>query len=196
MLIVWIFFLIVFFVIFNCLVFFVCKPGAQTQWGPKPSGGPNPVGGPKGGGPNPEKVGARRVGARRVGSPKFRAFFPSPATKFVLFFPLWGSSRGILVVFEVPGRSNVHVWSSLVVKPPGVHTTTREPKRAHLRVPAFKNTTKIQREDTQRGKKRVNFWAVQEKGGPGEGRSRGKLVQGKGGPNQTLKPTPTHETPL
>ena len=44
-------------------------------------------------------MGVRRVGARRVGGPKFRAFFPSPATKFVLLFPLWGSSRGFLVVF-------------------------------------------------------------------------------------------------
>ena len=35
--------------------------------------------------------------------PKFRAFFPSPATKFVLFFPLWGSSRGILVLFLKAG---------------------------------------------------------------------------------------------
>ena len=34
------------------------------------------------------------------GPPKISLFFlPSPATKFVLFFPLWGSSRGILVVF-------------------------------------------------------------------------------------------------
>ena len=31
-------------------------------------------------------------------------------------------------------------------------------------------------------------------GGPGEGRSGGTAVRGKGGPNQTLKPTPTHET--
>ena len=28
---------------------------------------------------------------------------------------LWGSSRGILVVFEAPGPSNVRVWSSQVV---------------------------------------------------------------------------------
>ena len=91
-------------------------------------------------------------------------------------------------------------------KPPGFHTTAREPKRAHFRVPAFKNTTNIQREDTQRGKKRMNFaagegkkrakfWAVQRKGGPGEGRSReGRSQEGRS--NQTLKPTPTHETPL
>ena len=34
-------------------------------------------------------------------------------------------------------------------KLPGFHTTVREPKRAHLRVLAFENTTKIQREDTR-----------------------------------------------
>ena len=182
----------------------------QKKWGPEgwgPEGcGPKPrkSGGPKGGGP--EKVGARRVGARRVGAQRveprrvgaqnFAPFFPSPATKFVLFFPLWGSSRGILVVFEAAVRSNVHVWSSLVVMceprrpglvgPPGFHTTTREPKRAHLRVPAFKNTTKIQREHTQRGKKRTNFAAGEGKkkseilGGPGEGRSRGEGGPGEG----------------
>ena len=52
-------------------------------------------------------------------------------------------------------------------------------KRAHFRAPAFKNTTKIQREDPPereekneffggRGKKRAKFWAVLGKGGPGE----------------------------
>ena len=114
-------------------VFFVCVELSWVErWGPER------VGAPKGGGPNPEKVGARRVGARRVGpqprksgSPKgrgqkwrperwefegweaqnFALFFPSPAAKFVLFFPLWGSSRGFLVVFEAPGHSNVHVWA-------------------------------------------------------------------------------------
>ena len=44
----------------------------------------------------------------------------------------WGSSRGVLVVEEAPGTQM---------------STCGEPKRAHLRVPAFKNTTKIQRED-------------------------------------------------
>ena len=47
-------------------------------------------------------------------------------------------------------------------------------QRAHLRVPTFKNTTKIQREDTQRERKRTKwererekkakFWAVRRKG--------------------------------
>ena len=64
-----------FFVIFDCLVFSLQTRG-QTQWGPE--GGPEPrkSGGPKGGGP--EGWGARN----------FALFFPSPATKFVLFFPL------------------------------------------------------------------------------------------------------------
>ena len=37
--------------------------------------------------------------------------------------------------------------------PPGFHTTAREPKRAHLRVPVFNNTTKISRNDLQERKK-------------------------------------------
>ena len=49
-----------------------------------------------------EGVGSRSVGSRRVGSPKLRAFFHSPAN-FLSFFSLWGSSRGVLVVFEEPG---------------------------------------------------------------------------------------------
>ena len=39
-----------------------------------------------------------------------------------------------------------------LVGPPGFHTTTREPKRAHLRVPVFKN--KIQRKDPQEREER------------------------------------------
>ena len=69
-----------------------------------------------GGGRNQKKWGPEGVGARRGEGPEIsRFFFLSPAGKFVLFFPLWGSSRGILVVFEASGRSNVHVWSSRVV---------------------------------------------------------------------------------
>ena len=61
-----------------------------------------------------------------------------------------------------------------LVGPPGFHTTTREPKRAHLSVPVFKNTTKIQREDPQKEKKERNFRREREKkseilGGPGKG---------------------------
>ena len=110
--------------------------GVRAQRG----GGPNPEKGvaPKGG--EPEGWGPERWGPRGVGGPKFRAFFPSPATHF-RFFPLWGSSRvffslwwfsrvffslwgssrvffslwgsslGILVGFCWTGPSNVYVWA-------------------------------------------------------------------------------------
>ena len=123
--------------------------GAQTKkkLGPQalgPKGGGSKGGGPKAGerpkGVGP-KVGAGKVGVRRVGrGPKFRVFFPLPLP-FSLFFFLWGSSLGILVV------------------------------------PAFKNTTKIQREDPQRErekrtkmgaggkkKKRAKCWSVRRRG--------------------------------
>ena len=61
--------------------------------------GPRRVGAPKGGGPKPRRVGHRKVGHRRVGGPKFRAFFPLPATIFFLSSLSWGSFRGILVGF-------------------------------------------------------------------------------------------------
>ena len=47
-------------------------------------------------------------------------------------------------------------------KPPGLHTTAREPKRAHLRAPRASNT-KIQREDTQRETKRAKMVREREK---------------------------------
>ena len=76
-----------------------------------------------------------RVGPRRVGGPKFRAFSRHQFRSFSL-------SLCLLVVFW---------WCEAPVapKPLGFHTTAREPKRAHLSAPAFTNTTKIQREDTQ-----------------------------------------------
>ena len=74
--------------------------------------GPNKVGARRVGA---RRVGARRVGARRVGGSKIRAFFSSPRHKIRSFLPSLGSFRGIFVVFEASGRSNVHVWSSLVV---------------------------------------------------------------------------------
>ena len=89
------------------------------------------------------------------------------------------------MVFEAPEPSNVHVWSSRavvceprrpgLVGPPGFHTTAREPKRAHLRVPVFKNTTKIQRKGpTREGEKNKNCGGRGKKkseilGGPAEG---------------------------
>ena len=96
-------------------------------------------------------------------------FFSLSRSHFPSFFPLLG-------VFLLHYSHFAANWN---------HTTAREPKRAHCRAPAFKNTTKIPREDTQRETKRVNIVAGEGKkseilGGPGEGRSRGRAVQGKG----------------
>ena len=77
-------------------------------------GGPEGWGARRGGGPNPEKVGPE--GGPKGGSPKGGGrTVGAPQGKFHSFFSLWGFSRGILVVFEAPGRLNVRVWSSLVV---------------------------------------------------------------------------------
>ena len=72
---------------------------------------------------------------------------------------------------------------------------TRQPensKRAHLRVPDFKNTTKIQREDPQRERKRATmgageakksakFWAVRRRGVRRRGFRAGGPAQGVSG---------------
>ena len=65
--------------------------------------------------------------------------FRRSAQNFALFFTPFSfvfslSVRGIWVVFEVLEPSNVHILEP--------RRTGQEPKRAHLRVPAFKNTTK------------------------------------------------------
>ena len=70
----------------------------------------------------------------------------------------------------------------------GFHTTTRESKRAHLRVPAFKNATKIHRKDQQEREKRMKTVAGEGKKGEFLGvqrigvqrRVQGFGVQGKG----------------
>ena len=88
-----------FFLFFKLFGFF------HVGQGPKPRKSRAPKGGaPKGGAP---KGGAPKGG----GGAKICAFFPLPSHICALFVSLWVSSRGILVVFEAPGRSNVHVWS-------------------------------------------------------------------------------------
>ena len=58
-----------------------------------------------------------------------------------------------------------------VQRPPGLHTTAREPKRARMSVPGFRNTTKIQRVDTQRDRKRAKWWRERKKKKRNFGRS-------------------------
>ena len=68
----------------------------QTAFGQKKNFG----GGPEGWGPG------------GVGAQNFAFFCLSPTRIFFLsFFSLLGSFRGILVAFEAPGPSNVHVWA-------------------------------------------------------------------------------------
>ena len=112
---------------------------------------------PKGGGPKggPRRNGARRVGGPDLekvragwgpegsgpaawrlegwmpegGGPNISRFFPSPAPIFALFLSLWGSSRGILVVFE----ARVHSRVPALETPPKFHEKTpRERKRAKM----------------------------------------------------------------
>ena len=58
---------------------------------------------PKGRSPRTQKNGAPKGGAPKGGRPKISRYFSSSASQFVLLFPLWGSSRGILVVFLKAG---------------------------------------------------------------------------------------------
>ena len=116
----------------------------------------------KGEGPNPEKVAPREKGGSlewwgpEGWSPKIHVFPPSRPNFLSFCVSLEGLLRGILVVH----------WK----RPDTQMCTFGEPNWAHLRARAFKNTTTIEREDTQRekksengdgeGKKRAKFWAV------------------------------------
>ena len=133
----------------------------------------------------PRRVGPRRVGARRVGGPKgggpeISRFFSVSHHQFTLSLSHCVSSRGFLVMFGGP---------------PGFHTTSLEPKRAHLRVPVFKTPPKFNEKTPREGRKERILRRDREKkseilGGPGEGRpregrpregrSKGRAVQGKG----------------
>ena len=92
----------------------------------------------------------------------------------------------------------MHVWSSRavvceprrpgLVGPPGFHTTARDPKRAHFRVPAFKTPPKFNEKtprETQKerngggkGKKKSEILGGPAEGGPAEG---GPVEAGSGG---------------
>ena len=121
-------------------VFFVCD---ELSW----------VGGE---GWEPEGWGPEGWGPEGWGAQNFALFFPlPPKNSLPPFLPSLGVFSWILVVFEALGHSNVHVWSSRVVmlKPPGFHTTAREPKRAHLRVLVFKTPPKINEKTPREGRK-------------------------------------------
>ena len=96
--------------------------------------------------------------------PKFRSFFFPLPPQFLLFSPsLVGPFRGILVVFEAPRPSNVHVWAlglscETPAAPPdrAAGARTRQPEnseRAHLSAPALQTPPKFHEKDQKRGRK-------------------------------------------
>ena len=67
----------------------------------------------------------------------------------------WRSSRLILVVFEAPGPSNVHVRSSRV----SCETlAARELRTCTIEGPGASNTTKFHEKNLKRRKKGMTFW--------------------------------------
>ena len=143
--------------------------------------------------------GAQRVGPRRVGGPKFRAFFPSPATIFFHSSLSWGSSRGILVLFEALGPSNVHVLELLgcgvkapaAPNPQGFHTRAQTCTFGGPRLQEQQNSTRTHPERQKkrkwcgRGKKERIFC------GPAEGVRR---RVGRGSKPTTHNTTQQHTT--
>ena len=109
--------------------------------------------------------------------PKFRSFFfPLPPQNSFFSSLSGGSSRGILVVFEAPGPSNVHVWALWLscgtpAAPPdrAAGARTRHSKRAHLSVPALQTPPKFHEKTPRRRKKRTNFVA-------GEGKKKREIL--------------------
>ena len=102
--------------------------GAPEGWSPQGwSREPTKGGAPKGGAP----MGA----APKGGGPKISRFFSLSRPHFHYFsLFLWGSSRGILVLFEAPGPSNVHVWSSRAVVSAGGRSRGRAVRRRAVRI--------------------------------------------------------------
>ena len=114
----------------------------------------------EGGAPNcgAPKVGPQRVGPQRVGAKNLALFFPSPATILILSssfggpcVEFWWCLKRLgpeMCTFGVLGLS---CEAPAALGPPGLHTTARELQTCTFQGP--KNTTKIQRKDTQERKK-------------------------------------------
>ena len=107
------------------------------------------------------------------GAQNFALFFSSPAGKFVLFFPLWVSSRGILVVFDALGPEMCTfgvLWLScetLAAPKPPAHFSFRPSK-----TPKFNEKTPRETEKERNGereKKERNFGRSSGGGSSGAG---------------------------
>ena len=155
---------------------------------------------PKGGGPNLKKVGPRRVGPAGWGPegwgaqnfalfplpPQFAFFLLSLGGPFVEFWGCLKCPGPGMCTFGVLG---LPCEAPAALKNPGFHTTTREPKRGHVRAPAFTKTTKIQREDNSERVKERNFG---RSGGGGGGPTEGGPLEG--GPAEGGATPPTRTT--
>ena len=108
-----------------------CAPGGK--------GGASKGGAPKGGAP--------KGGARRVDRPKFRSFFPSPATIFFL-------SSGAAGVSRQPESPNVHISGPRPSNPTKIPRKDPQEREERMKIVAGE------------GKKRAKFWAVRRRGGP------------------------------
>ena len=110
----------------------------------------------------------------------FALFFLS-RRKFLPFFSLWGSSRGILVVFEAPCPQNVHVCSGCRAKPRWPQSPQEREERKKIVAGEGKKT---------------KFWAAQRRGsggGGGPGEEGGRPGGGGGGSGRAPKSwTNTH----
>ena len=88
-----------------------------------------------------------------------------------------------LVMFGGPGPP---FPGQAALGPPRLHTTAREPNRAHFRVLALKNTTKFQRKDHQERKERMKIMVGEgKKKARNFGRSGGRGSGGGGRPGST-----------
>ena len=102
------------------------------------------------------------AGPPSAGPPKiWLFFFPFPPSfrSFCVSLGVFSWNFGGVLKRSCPemctfGLSGCRVRAPALVGPPGFHTTTQEPKRAHLSAPVFKNTTKNSTKKTNnRGRK-------------------------------------------
>ena len=155
--------------------------GAPKGWGPRPRKSEAPKVGPRRVGPRrvgprsvgPRRWGTRRVGPRRVG-PKISRFFfpfPPPFRSHCVSLGVFSWNFGGVLKRRSPQMCTFGVLG--LVGPPGFHTTAREPKRAHFRVPAFKTPPKFNEKTPKRGRNNEHLWWEKGKKERNFGRSGG-----------------------
>ena len=110
-------------------------------------------------------------------------------------FMVWGSRVGVgfkvLVMFGAPGPPKMQARA---LGPPGFHTTTREPKRGHLRVLSFKKHQNSTEGPPRKRRKHENCGGRKEKKARIFGRSGGGGSSGPVKGARWSKPTTTRTT--